>query len=513
MKPHFTSLLFALIAASLHGQGITGITKTPIANAPKDIAGTTAGPDGNVWFVDFKDNAIGRLTPAGDIKLFPLPTGNSNPDQITAGLDGNLWFTEMAGRIGRITTSGVVTEFSVANSLDGQRTIVSGVDGALWFFDVQSAFPPAPAANWKIGRITTSGALTTYDLGSSDTFVTMATGPDGNLWLYDSTNNTVAKFDTGMKKVVATYAIPQPAGQFQGYINHFAIGPDGNLWFTHDNSIVRIKMDGTMTEYPIPTANGIPSALVLGGDGNLWFTEYSSNKIGQLIVSTATDSGQATFHESDPILDAGALDMVPLGGKTPAITAPAYKRVEDQLNPCTEWKFTISCTIAGTWVEYTWTVPPQKQCADLDVTTEILNGTVGGFRSFAPILGGAQARIECKVLNVGPSIAENVDLACQVSGVLINPTVRGDPSCTFTPTGISSYKITATLAAHTYCILEANYSPVPGANVLRGDAFSDTFDPDESNNIDISRWDPIQGRIEVPPSRPVTTPVERGPNH
>lgn len=43
---------------------------------------------------------------AGAITEFPLPNGSGPPAFITAGPDGNLWFTEFRGnQIGRITTS------------------------------------------------------------------------------------------------------------------------------------------------------------------------------------------------------------------------------------------------------------------------------------------------------------------------------------------------------------------------------------------------------------------------
>jgi streptogramin lyase len=64
----------------------------------------TTGPDGNLWFVEFNGNAIGRITPRGAITEFPLPTGNSGPSSITTGPDGALWFTENDGnRIGRFS--------------------------------------------------------------------------------------------------------------------------------------------------------------------------------------------------------------------------------------------------------------------------------------------------------------------------------------------------------------------------------------------------------------------------
>ena len=62
---------------------------------------------------------IGRITTAGVITEYPIPTPAGVPDGITAGPDGALWFIEYAGnKIGRITTAGVITEFPIptANS-------------------------------------------------------------------------------------------------------------------------------------------------------------------------------------------------------------------------------------------------------------------------------------------------------------------------------------------------------------------------------------------------------------
>src|SRR6185436_11779124 len=73
----------------------------PTAGSPQDI---TAGPDGNMWFTEIAGNKIGRITPAGVITEFPVPTAASKPVGITAGPDGNLWFGEGDGnKIGRIT--------------------------------------------------------------------------------------------------------------------------------------------------------------------------------------------------------------------------------------------------------------------------------------------------------------------------------------------------------------------------------------------------------------------------
>ena len=94
------------------------------------IGGITAGPDGNLWFTETTANRIGRITPAGMIDVFPLPTSAAQPQRICAGADGNLWFTETAA-IGRISVTGVVTEFPipVTGFRDTPVSIASGPDG------------------------------------------------------------------------------------------------------------------------------------------------------------------------------------------------------------------------------------------------------------------------------------------------------------------------------------------------------------------------------------------------
>ncbi len=43
-----------------------------------------AGPDGNMWFTELVGNMIGRITPNGTVKEFPIPTRNSRPIEIVA---------------------------------------------------------------------------------------------------------------------------------------------------------------------------------------------------------------------------------------------------------------------------------------------------------------------------------------------------------------------------------------------------------------------------------------------
>jgi hypothetical protein len=132
--------------------------------------GITAGPDGNLWVTT---NALGqgrqdwilRISADGAVSRFQAGTGSGNsgtgPQDITSGPDGNLWFTEFwSNRIGRMTPAGALTEFPIPTADSGPRGIVSGPDGNVWF--VESSFN-----HTAIARITTSGNVTEYPLGEA----------------------------------------------------------------------------------------------------------------------------------------------------------------------------------------------------------------------------------------------------------------------------------------------------------------------------------------------------------
>ena len=84
---------------------------TPTANAKP--TGIAVGADHALWFAENlgggagQPGAIGRVTTAGAIEEFPLTplASNSGVSDVTAGPDGNIWFTEFIDdEVGRITT-------------------------------------------------------------------------------------------------------------------------------------------------------------------------------------------------------------------------------------------------------------------------------------------------------------------------------------------------------------------------------------------------------------------------
>lgn len=222
--------------------------------------------------------ALDAANNPGTITEFPVPTLNSQPEEITGGPDSNLWFTELSGsKIGRITPAGVVTEFTIPTAASRPEGITTGPDGALWFVE---RGPFSGAVHSKIGRITTAGAITEFPIPTFPSTPTgIATGSDGNLWFTEYDANRIGRITPS--GTITEFPIPgfatEPAS--------IAAGPDGNLWFTENNSmnIGRITPGGSITQFPY---TDFTRDITAGPDGNLWFTDYDDGKIGRLTPAT-----------------------------------------------------------------------------------------------------------------------------------------------------------------------------------------------------------------------------------
>jgi streptogramin lyase len=202
------------------------IKEFPLLGPGRTPMGITLDPEGlDAWFTE--TGRIGRITQAGTITEYPIPTPNSDPRGITRGGDGNIWFTEYAAsKIGMITPNGVITEFPTLTPLSYPDGITFGPDGSLWFTE---------AGKNAIARIDTSGDITEYPIPTAAAF---------------------------------------PHAIMPGLL--------GKLWFTEPgaNKIGVITQQGQITEYPLPTPNSMPWDLATT-DG-VWFTERSANQVGHL---------------------------------------------------------------------------------------------------------------------------------------------------------------------------------------------------------------------------------------
>jgi streptogramin lyase len=109
---------------------------------PQDIA---PGPDGNLWFTcteghsmtsGMTSDCVGRITTAGTITGFPT---SSLTGAVCAGPDGNVWFGESNEGIARITPAGAITEFLLPTAGTFPKSCTSGPDGKVWFTEIGAA--------------------------------------------------------------------------------------------------------------------------------------------------------------------------------------------------------------------------------------------------------------------------------------------------------------------------------------------------------------------------------------
>jgi virginiamycin B lyase len=293
------------------------ITSFPLPTPQGVTAPLTAAPDGNLWFPE-ANGKIGRITPAGDITEFPTPE-TSSVSALTVGSDGNLWFSE-EDKIGRITSSGVVNEFPIPSSLGyASSQLTLGPDGSLWF---------TAGGVDQIGRISPSGGFSAFPIpgpstspGASqhcpegcpfDAPGPLTAGADGNLWFQEAlvvpgTGEVTVESIGRITPAGDVTLFPLTGSASGSNPGALTVGSDRNLWAPEGKAIVRITSTGEFTVFPAPAGDFIANTVLTAApDGNLWFPE-SSGKIGRITPSgTITDFALADASIRPDLLTVGS---------------------------------------------------------------------------------------------------------------------------------------------------------------------------------------------------------------
>ena len=184
----------------------TGVGKDlPSYSSPGALV---AGPDGNMWFLDYGLNDedhdfVGRITPQGEIKEFPLPGEFREPqyqEWIAAGPGGDVWVATSTGLLYEVSPDGVV-EQSTLPRVEGEiEGIAAGPEGDLWYTS------GAVFGGTTLGRVTPAGDTTLFQSQSASTGWDDPTlGPDGNLWFIDDEDLV------SVKPPLAPVLVSQPA--------------------------------------------------------------------------------------------------------------------------------------------------------------------------------------------------------------------------------------------------------------------------------------------------------------
>ncbi len=195
------------------------ITKTGViteyALPTTQIGGSTitTGPDGKLWFTEFTASKIGTVSTTGTVTEYPIPGSACAPRGIVAGPDGNLWF-RCDANIGRITPAGAIK--LIQTTTTGDNTIedmIVGPDGNPWFMDDATGIHEIDPTTFKITDYIPPNTGFNND--------TLALGPDGNVWV-------------GANRDVINVYIPNPLGVTRKSITFTGTGQSKTLTVTEN---------------------------------------------------------------------------------------------------------------------------------------------------------------------------------------------------------------------------------------------------------------------------------------
>jgi virginiamycin B lyase len=184
--------------------------------------GLDIGPDGaTVWWTGKEGGVIGRLDPAsGEHRIFALPDRSSTPIFISRGPDEAMWFTALTGSaIGRVTDAGRITMFPTLTPASRPIAVETGPDGRVWY---------SLEAGHRFGVIDpATGAMAEYPVPTTDAeLAALNFDHFGRLWIQYNTPDKLGR----VRPDETVEEIPIPTRN--AVMHRIAAGPDGAMWFT-----------------------------------------------------------------------------------------------------------------------------------------------------------------------------------------------------------------------------------------------------------------------------------------
>jgi len=160
------------ISVLREGSVVRHDVETP-RGAPYGIA---IAANGDVWGALQGANQLVRIAGESRLDVIDLPTRAAGPTDVAIGPDGAVWFIEFrANAIGRYK-DGKFAEFSLGGETAGPSGLVVAADGAVWVGLVRAA----SLLRWR------NGEFATFKLPRPDARpYTLAGDRDGNIWYAD----------------------------------------------------------------------------------------------------------------------------------------------------------------------------------------------------------------------------------------------------------------------------------------------------------------------------------------
>jgi len=223
--------------------------------------------EGNGWYTGFGYNVIGRITPTGDVKEFPLPTPTTGPHGITVDKQGMIWYTgNRSALVGKLDPkTGQVVEYKMPDpAARDPHTPIFDAKGILWF--------TVQMGNY-MGRL---------DPATGEVKVTPVATPKANPHGIGINSKGVPVFAmVGTNKIgivdPKTMAITERELPEGARPRRVAIAADDGIWYTDEGRGFLTRMDPKtfqLKEYPTPGGpKAGPWSIAITKDGIVWYSE------------------------------------------------------------------------------------------------------------------------------------------------------------------------------------------------------------------------------------------------
>ena len=222
------------------------------------VTGLASGADGALWFtLDVGGSApgIGRMSMSGAVRTIPATVGLDQPHALARGRDGTWWFATLDGKYGRLTPAGAVRLWPVPPSPTGRpatlRAATSAPDGSVWFAgDDDMALrvrPDGSAQHWLVAPDRQTGVMAGVN--------GIAYAANGSLWISTLGDETLGRISA--------------AGALHSTIA--LRGRNGHLLVQHDLNGRWVDLGGSIVGPPsVLSIGGTNYYFVAAGDGHPW---------------------------------------------------------------------------------------------------------------------------------------------------------------------------------------------------------------------------------------------------
>ena len=194
--------------------------------------------------------------------------------------------------------SPVATTFPLGLTGGTPGAVTVAPDGAVWF---------TYRGTKSIGRLGPDGQATLFPLNMGREAGGIAAAPDGSIWFtqwvpadFASGRQVQSDYAIGRRApdgTIADFPIPtaeaNPMGSSSFGVSPTAIvaGPDGAMWFIESGAdkVGRVTADGVVTEYDLPERDRMhanPEDITVGPDGAIYVTETLKSRVARIDVAT-----------------------------------------------------------------------------------------------------------------------------------------------------------------------------------------------------------------------------------